>query len=630
MSALDTVTGSFDSSMNPTLASATSLDTPSADVTAAVSSPKPETNTLPTPESPQPAGAATSSAPAQQDMTAWDEQGKQPGSTDSTLDAGTQAPALAPNAPTAPAEASQEEGQTDDGARHVLVQFRDALDQPIGNLEVSIPLPDGTVLNFKTTPQGTVTLPVPANSTGAAPVRVKDATGAQQVVCTLDMAQCQHAVIVRSPKTVAKGKLRQHQQSAAKAAPAGSQASSASSGSAAKASIAGSSASTAKVATKAASAAPAADAPSGSKSAQTSSADTTHWWEANGSVAHGWQWIRQELGLGGEAPATPPPSATLAKGLSDAGQPVTAMVGPECPNADGLRLGKDNIYRTDILAAAKRASLVPQALCALIECEAARIKEKVVLLGKDGKPLKNKKGDLLTRDVPGAWNAQSGASDTSAAGLTQFLITTWLGITLNPSYYIHDRCVEAGWVKQETVRGTKGSQWVFVLANGTTTSKPASASISDANIHACLAKRLDPTWSIYAAADYAVENLGVLQRKFSLNGLTDMQKAKLIYLMHHEGDPTGPRFIKSEMVGDDASKAKLKRTFYAQFGKTNKAAGDRLLDQAGGDVEKAYRTWLAKYIDDKFATASKFFCSAPAEIPSLSSILKKIGGVEIA
>ena len=630
MSALDTVTGSFDPSTQSRPAAATSPDTTATYANAAASNSMPEADPLVATESTPPAVAPEAAVPAQQDMTAWDEQGKQSSNADSSPDVGIQAMPADTNVAEAIADASPDAGETDDGTRHVLVQFRDGLDLPIENLEVSIPLPDGTVLTFKTTPQGAVTLPVPAKATGTAPVRVKDANGAQQTVCTLDMARCQHAVIVRSPKTVSKGKLRKHQQTPAVSATVASSASSTSSGAEIASSPSASRTASPKSPTKAAAAAPAEGAPFGSKVAQPGTADAEHWWGANGSVAHGWQWIRQELGLASGMPATPAASATLAKGLSAAGQPVTAMVGPECPNGDCLRLGKDNIYRTDILAAAKRASFTPQSLCALIECEAGRTKDKIALLGKDGKPLKNKKGEPLTRDIPGAWDAKSGAADTSAAGLTQFLITTWLGIVLKPGYYVHDRCVEAGWVRQEAVRGMKGPQWVFVLANGKTTLKPSDASHGDANIHACLAKRLDPTWSISAAADYATENLGILQRNFSLGGLSDMQKAKLIYLMHHEGYPIGPRFIKNSMADDDASKAKLKKTFYAQFGPKNKAAADRLLDQAEGDVEKAYRAWLAKYIDDKFATSAKFFCSPPPETPALSIILKKIGGVEIA
>lgn len=623
MSALDTVTSSFDPATQDKPAEANSPASTIADVKAAASDSSTASETPTAAESPQmdaTVAAPTPAAPTAQDMTAWDAQGKQSGGTDCSPNAEAVTTTNALNAPAATTESSRDASEQNNDTRHVLVQFRDGLDLPIEDLEVSIPLPDGTVLNFKTTPQGTVTLPIPANATGTAPVRVKDATGAQQTVCTLDMARCRHAVIVRSPKTVSKGKLRQHQQTSAKLGPTPS-------GAAAESPRAASGAASPKVATKAASAAPAADAPSGSKAVSSSNADAAQWWGANGSIAHGWQWIRQELGLSGDAPASPPSSATLVKGLSAAGQPVTAMVAPECPNGDCLRLGKDNLFRVDILGAAKRLGIMPQALCALIECEATRTRESIPVLGTDGKQLKDKKGKPVSRSAPGHWDAGSGNAFSNAAGLTQFLRGTWLDISLKPSYFIHDRCVAEGWVKQEALGPKSAPKWVFVLANGKTTKTPHEASMDDANIKACLAKRLDPTWSIYSAADYGAENLAILKSNFSFGSLSDLEKAKLIYLMHHEGGSNGVLFIKNSMTPDQAAQNHLAKVFAGQLGKKE---GEKLaqaaIKAAGGDVQNAYRYWLSTYIESKFEAAARFFCTPQPPVRTLSDLLKAIGG----
>lgn len=40
-------------------------------------------------------------------------------------------------------------------------------------------------------------------------------------------------------------------------------------------------------------------------------------------------------------------------------------MGPECPNKENLRLGRNNLYRAEIIKAGERVGLIPQAIAAL-------------------------------------------------------------------------------------------------------------------------------------------------------------------------------------------------------------------------------------------------------------------------
>ena len=294
-------------------------------------------------------------------------------------------------------------------------------------------------------------------------------------------------------------------------------------------------------------------------------------------------------------------------------------------------MGQNNPYRDAILAASKRLRLVPQALCALIECEAAKEEIVVPLLDPvTHKPLKNKKGKPLTKKIGTRWDELSGSPHGNISGMTQFLHSTWLGLALQPGTYLHDQAIANGWVKQETIP-KKGKQWVFVLEDGTTT-KPENHR-DDENVRACLAKRLDHVWAINTAVDYGIENLSILENaKLKISGLPDMDKAKMMYLMHHEGAKAGPKFIKNSLVSSDAEGAALRAKFAQQFRTKNDdgyARADALIEAAGGDVGYAYRKWLSGYIDDKFRDANIYFCSASVSPRDLSVLLEAVGGTKI-
>lgn len=552
----------------------------------------------------------------------------------------------------------------DESVNYLPLIFRDGLDMPIVGLDLRVTLPSGEICEAVTSQYGSITIPIAPQTEGKIKVEVKDATSKHQNVCEIDAAKCSNAVIIRSPKVKAEIPLRPHQQ---------------------------------VVPPKVSASAPAESpsqttAPASKPEVKPAKPDLeSPWWSANGAMHEAWTWISKTLHLGDDAPKPPPAAApqkttaakpasgtakpvvvlkakaktVTAKALNTAGQPVAVVVGGECPNKDKLRMGRNNVYRTIIVEAAKRVGLIPQALCILISCEAACKAEILPLFGPDGKtPLKDKKGKPRTYKVKELWNPSSGDNPAKAKGLTQFIVKTWLGHVMQPGFYIHEQSIAQGWLRQESDK-KKGTHWVFVLSDGETTSKPNSHH-GDANVKACLAMRDDPTWSINAAADYGAANLKILEKHgFKLDGLSDIDKAKMMYLMHHEGEDAGPKFIRNRLTkpagtvaemttklvkkhGEKKAKemidaengdvekifrkplaANLRSKFIQQLGDDSGPIVDAKIAKAGGDVAKAYRFWFQGYVDGKFNESNRYFCSDPQKPTQMSKVLVLIGGVEI-
>lgn len=484
-------------------------------------------------------------------------------------------------------------------AAYLALMFRDGLDMPIDGLTFIATYPSGLVCTAESTSMGAIALPVKDADKGEVEISVKDSTGTSQSVCSIDLSKCEGAVIVRSPKTRAKVSLQPHQQ----VAPTQT-------------------VHTPPQPTTKGSKKPAAH--TGGEAPQKVD-HTQSWWGANGSLDKAWAWLGSKHFFGGsDAPKAA--AGSSAQGLSSAGQPVSALIGPEAPNKENLRLGRNNVYRQQILDASKRLGLIPQALCALMDCEAGKVTEAIPVMNADGAPAKDKKGHPIVQKVRELWNANAGNAQSGAAGLTQFLASTWLTHVLIPGYYIHERSVANGWVKQAAdAKGKK--QWMFVLADGSTTTQPYAKRQSDANVKKCLAMRMDPAWSINAAADYGNTNLKVLERSgFSLSRVNDMDRAKLMYLLHHEGEGAGPLFLRNKLAAARGGVSGLKSKFITQLGSGGAAKVDEHIKAAKGDVEFAYRRWLSKYIDGNFRQATKYFFNNPVQAKDLSDLAELIGG----
>src|SRR6185369_5789461 len=99
---------------------------------------------------------------------------------------------------------------------------------------------------------------------------------------------------------------------------------------------------------------------------------------------------------------------------------------------------------------------------------AGKMPEQVPKLDPKGNPLKDQKGKVVVTIIRELWNANAGNAQSGAAGLTQFLASTWLNHIQLPGYLRQYQRVAKGWGTQEAAPKS-GKRWVFVLADGKTT-----------------------------------------------------------------------------------------------------------------------------------------------------------------
>ena len=244
---------------------------------------------------------------------------------------------------------------------------------------------------------------------------------------------------------------------------------------------------------------------------------------------------------------------------------------PSMQRGEALSLGVNEVYRQALLKAQEITKIDAAALAALIDAEADKITS-----GSD----------------KGQWNRKSFNNASHAAGLTQFLEGTWLD---------HAR-------DSDTLLNRVAKEKRFV------TGLDAVAAGREEEL---LALRFDPELAIVSAAEYGLANLHTLDSKGLLpDGIGDDEKARFMYLAHHEG-PTGAiMFLKRENSGSFDK-------FAAQVGRNRASA---LVDAAGGNVALAYRDWLNGYMDEKIRPAKFRKAVPPDVIVSESKALGKFDG----
>ena len=242
----------------------------------------------------------------------------------------------------------------DEGAALILL-VRDGLDMPIEGLRLYFTFPWGEQATGKTPSHGALAIPLPdANRKGQVKVEVQDAKNQKQQIGTVDLTQCKNPIIISSQKVKTDVSLRQHEQTPPKLPPKGAQ--------------------------------PLAQRDNAQKISPATPENP--WWIETKSVNKAWDWLRHMVGSDNKGESSSRATkAIVAQGLDQSGHPVTVVVGPEGPNKDNLRMGRNNVYREIILSASKRLGLIPQSLCALIDCEAGKITEWIDLIGPDGKAL---------------------------------------------------------------------------------------------------------------------------------------------------------------------------------------------------------------------------------------------------
>lgn len=467
----------------------------------------------------------------------------------------------------------------EEGEASLLLVFRDGLDQPIKNLEARIGTASSAV-SQKTDDSGSIQVTLQGH-TGKLPVTVKDHDGREQKVCDIDLSRCRQDAKIQSPKVVIAAQSRPHHISP----PNGE----------------------------------------GLTSANLPSPGNQPWYQANGALEKAKTWLADLLHLQtipvdragkGQQPHVVAETATRS------GHPSTVIVGPEVDLINNLRLGEDNVYRDIILRAAQRIKIVPHAICGLLECEAVRRIEKVYKKDTNGEIARytkgNKKGQpILTHTIPHEWDARSYNNSTNAAGLSQFLPLTWLDCILKPGYFISDESVtqKKPWIAMD------GGKRVFLASDGMKVRRNElpqfyAKNKTDPSVTSCLEMRFNPEWSIMAAVDYAMENWRALFSRegiSDLEKLTDGEKAKIMYLLHHEGPGDGPKFICNTLV---VGQKKFD---------DNVSSPAKWLKSADNSRSQAYQLFLADYIDRRIEfTKFAYNVDRVEKISPLLSIFPKI------
>lgn len=252
-----------------------------------------------------------------------------------------------------------------------------------------------------------------------------------------------------------------------------------------------------------------------------------------------------------QAPLAPPKSAPQAVDADEqrrrSHQQQTAVEPVEdaeaAPVSGGRGYGPNAGYAGYLEAAGRRTGLPAAALATIVHAEAAK-------------------------DRDGRWLPYSRNPRSSAAGLGQFLSSTWIGEAARQGTWLNQVAEQQGWLgKNGKVKGEHRS--------------------------ALLSLRYNPEAAIQATADYAADNLAALRKAGAVIEGGAQGIAKAAYLGHHLGRGDAIRFLKG---GLDADRAKI--LLKAQIGD---AAASRQI-AAAGNAAVAHRNWLSSYINKNIQT----------------------------
>jgi hypothetical protein len=238
----------------------------------------------------------------------------------------------------------------------------------------------------------------------------------------------------------------------------------------------------------------------------------------------------------GEAPVGDGSSGGRGRGGSDA-EDSAGDGGGQGGDALSLGHGPNARYAPMLGAAASRTGLPAAALATIVHAEAA----------KDG---------------DGRWLPYSRNPRSSAAGLGQFLSSTWEGEAEREGTWLNATARANGWLNERGhVRGDARAE--------------------------LLSLRYDPQAAIETTADYARANLDGLRKAGVTIGSGIEDVARTAYIGHHLGRGDAVRFLTGSL-----DPARARRLLDAQIGE---AQASRRIEQAGSAVA-AHRSWLLDYV----------------------------------
>ena len=228
-------------------------------------------------------------------------------------------------------------------------------------------------------------------------------------------------------------------------------------------------------------------------------------------------------------------------------QPMVSAVGEDGAGSGSSGrggYGPNAGYAGILEAAGRRTGLPPAALATIVHAEAAK-------------------------DRNGRWLPYSRNPRSSAAGLGQFLSSTWLGEAAREGTWLNQMARQQGWLGK----------------NGKVMGEHRSAMLS---------LRYNPEAAIQATADYAAANLAALRKAGAAIEGGAQGIAQAAYLGHHLGRGDAIRFLKGGLHPERAQ-ILLK----AQIGT---AAANRQI-AAVGDAALAHKSWLNNYIKKNIQAA---------------------------
>ncbi|TCV81087.1 peptidoglycan DD-metalloendopeptidase family protein [Sulfurirhabdus autotrophica] len=248
-------------------------------------------------------------------------------------------------------------------------------------------------------------------------------------------------------------------------------------------------------------------------------------------------------------------------------------------------------YRKLILASAQRYGFTPHTLAALIDAEASKSKD--------------------------TWEADSFNKSTNAAGLTQFLRSTWLEMMAEPRSLMNQRLKQEQ--KFDKIIGELDSSGEYCLysvkGSGKNQIKEELSSTLIANL---LKWRFTPEYAIDTAALYGKINLEKLaKRGLNVASLAPEDLAKVMYLAHHEGAGGAVAVIKGTL--DDK---RAKKNLPKQVGNIQAAS---LFARFKDNHVEAYSYWLYTYTDSKINVAHFMVKSAGVAPKNAAKIAETLG-----
>lgn len=323
-----------------------------------------------------------------------------------------------------------------------------------------------------------------------------------------------------------------------------------------------------------------------------------------------------------------------ATGTDEAPADAPAGDAPEAPGAASLSLGVNERYRDAIELAARRTGTDASAIAAIIDAEAGPVKDAAQRTAMtdeafrflhperdwDERPLNAK--DPADKELieewkrlyaGKAWDEQSLNAESQAGGLTQFLRSTWRTEAAREGTYLNEVAVQKGLVDENgkilddaallklrfdptlsIVAAAEYDQSVLDAVMQETKKDPAQADQELSSRHPDRDFAADPLDPKDPADKPLIDEWKEIYESSGTSlvppGISDDERARYLYLCHHEGETGAIRFLDGSLT--DAQAHPL---FLANVPDAGKRAA---LVAEHGSESAAYQAWLWEYIDD--------------------------------